>query len=96
MSLLRKVLCTNVLRLLDKCFMNFSSLSCYLHVRNRHPLWKLVTNNLMLSFRTYSYLRVFYKLRGVTVYEMGSAYTRVQIRKSQPLAVMCQDKDTLN
>jgi hypothetical protein len=96
MSLLRKVLCTTVLRLLDKRFMNFSSLSCFLHVRKLHPLWKLVTNNLILSFRTYSYLRVFYKLRGVTVYEMGSAYTKVQIRKFQPSAVICQNKDTLN
>jgi hypothetical protein len=46
----------------------------------------------MLSFRTDSDL--FYKLRGVAVYEMGSAYIMMQIRKSQLSAVTCQDEDT--
>jgi hypothetical protein len=32
----------------------------------------------------------------MTVFEMGSAYTKVQIRKFQPSAVMCQDEDPLN
>ena len=42
--------CVEAFRL--KLYMNSSSPSCFLHARNRHPLWKLVTNNLMLSFRT--------------------------------------------
>jgi hypothetical protein len=47
----------------------------------------------MLSFRTY--INLFYKLREVTVYEMGSAYTEEQICKSQPSVVMWQDEDTI-
>jgi len=35
-------------------------------------------------------------LLGMTVFEMGPAYTKVQIRKFQLSAVMCQDEDTLN
>ena len=72
--------------------MKFSSPACLLRVKNQHPLCKFATNNSILSFRPYSDL--FYKLRGMTVYEMGSAYKNIQIRKSQPSAVICQDEDT--